>query len=168
MSSGGWKVPEEKRHLFKEPLGQFVSESELRDRNANMTITVGDVVSLTVWRMGIIPALAVYDGRTERREMTEFANLVKDEGLEEVVVTNPAGTVTRDLCDAIRNAFVRRPGLIHVDGEEDLALMPVILEAPEGADIVYGWPGKGMMVLVADRAVKERTGKLWKEMEEFE
>ena len=43
-----------------------------------------------------------------------------------------------------------------------------ILEAPEGADIVYGWPGKGMMVLVADRAVKERTGKLWKEMEEFE
>ena len=71
MSSNGWRVPEEKRHLVKEPFGVLISESELRERNANKTITVGDVVSLTVWRMGIIPDLAIYDGRTERREMTE-------------------------------------------------------------------------------------------------
>ena len=71
MSSGGWRVPEDKRHLFKEPFGVLISESELRERNANKTITVGDVVSLTMWRMGIIPDLAIYDGRTERREMTE-------------------------------------------------------------------------------------------------
>lgn len=168
MSPDGWRVPEEKRHLFKEPFGALISESELGERNANKTITVGDVVSLTVWRMGIIPDLAIYDGRTERREMTEFATLVEEQGLEKEVVINPAGTITRDLCDAIRNAFVRGPGLIRVEGEEDLALMPVILEAPIGADVIYGWPGKGMMVLVIDQTIKEKTKLLWKEMEELE
>jgi uncharacterized protein (UPF0218 family) len=58
--------------------------------------------------------------------------------------------------------------LIRVEGEEDLALMPVILEAPIGADVIYGWPGKGMMVLVIDQAIKEKTKLLWKEMEELE
>ena len=168
MSPDGWRVPEEKRHLFKEPFGALISESELGERNANKTITVGDVVSLTVWRMGIVPDLAIYDGRTERREMTEFATLVEEQGLEKEVVINPAGTITRDLCDAIRNAFVWGPGLIRVEGEEDLALMPVILEAPIGADVIYGWPGKGMMVLVIDQAIKEKTKLLWKEMEELE
>jgi uncharacterized protein (UPF0218 family) len=118
--------------------------------------------------MGIVPDLSIYDGRTERRRMTEFATLVEEHGLETKVVVNPAGTITRALCDAVRNAFIRGPRLIRVEGEEDLALMPVILEAPEGADIIYGWPGKGMMVLVVDQAVKQRTQQLWKEMEESE
>ena len=58
--------------------------------------------------------------------------------------------------------------MIRVEGEEDLALMPCIRHAPEGTDIVYGWPGKGMMVLTTDAAVKDKTERLWKEMEELE
>ena len=100
--------------------------------------------------------------------MTEFATLVKEQGLEEEVVINPAGMVTHALCDAVRNAFDQGPGLIRVEGEEDLALMPVILEAPEGSDVIYGWPGKGMMILVIDQVIKQRTQQLWKEMEESE
>lgn len=166
--SGGWRVPPEKRELFKEPLGTFVTVEDLKKRNANKTITVGDVVSLTMWREGMIPDLAIYDGRTERRDMTEFAVLVEEQGLEKQVVVNPPGTITRDLDDAVRNALVHGPALIRVEGEEDLALMPCILHAPEGTDIVYGWPGKGMMVLTTDAAVKNKTEQLWKEMEELE
>ena len=165
--SGGWRVPEEKRELFKEPLGTFVTIGDLKKRNAKMTITVGDVVSLTVWREGIVPDLAVYDGRTERREMTEFAVLVEERGLPVKVVSNPAGTITREMEDAVKNALTLGPALIRVEGEEDLALMPCIRHAPEGTDIVYGWPGKGMMVLTTDAAVKLKTETLWKEMEEL-
>ena len=95
--SGGWRVPESKRELFKEPLGEFVTVEDLRKRNAEKTITVGDVVSLTMWREGMIPDLAIYDGRTERRDMTEFAVLVEERGLAKKVVSNPAGTITREM-----------------------------------------------------------------------
>ena len=39
----GWRIPEGKRSLFKEPLGSPVDIGDIR--NANMTVTVGDVVS---------------------------------------------------------------------------------------------------------------------------
>lgn len=166
--SGGWRIPSEKRDLFKIPLGTLVTIEDLKKRNAKMTITVGDVVSLTMWREGMVPALAVYDGRTERREMTDFAKLVEERGLEKTVVSNPAGMISRELDDAVKNALDRGTALIRVEGEEDLALMPCILHAPEGTDIVYGWPGKGMMVLATDEAVRNKTEQLWKEMEELE
>lgn len=166
--SGGWRVPEEKRELFKEPLGTFVTVEDLRKRNAKKTITVGDVVSLTMWEEGMIPDLAIYDGRTERRDMTDFARLVEERGLAVKVVSNPAGMITCELDDAVRNALDFGPTLIRVEGEEDLALMPCIRHAPEGTDIVYGWPGKGMMALTTDAAVKDKTERLWKEMEELE
>ncbi len=162
----GWRIPEGKRDLFKEVIGRPVDIEEIR--NANMTVTVGDVVSLTVREAGIVPALAVYDGYTERREMTGFAVLVGRLGLEETVVANPAGTITRELDDAVRNALENGPALIRVEGEEDLALMPVIRHAPDGAMIVYGWPGKGMMAVIDDEAVRSRIETLWKEMEEIE
>ena len=166
--SGGWRVPEGKRELFKEPLGTFVTAEDLRKTNAKMTITVGDVVSLTVWKEGMVPDLSIYDGRTERKDMSDFAVLVEERGLEKRTVSSPAGTITRELDDAVRNALDRGPKLIRVDGEEDLALMPCIRHAPEGTVIVYGWPGKGMMALTTDAAVKDKTERLWKEMEELE
>ena len=39
--------------------------------------------------------------------------------------------------------------------------------APEGTVIVYGWPGKGMMVLTTDAVIKGKIEQLWKEMEEL-
>ena len=156
------------REEFQQPVGRDLSSEELKHYHDKQTITVGDVVSLTMWKEGIIPDLAIYDGRTERRDMTEFAVLVEERGLEKAVVSNPAGTITCELDDAVRNALDFGPALIRVEGEEDLALMPCIRHAPEGTDIVYGWPGKGMMVLTTDAAVKDKTERLWKEMEELE
>jgi uncharacterized protein (UPF0218 family) len=163
----GRRVPEDKRNIFKEPIGSELKESELIKHHDTKMITVGDVVSLTVRNNGIRPILSVYDGYTERREMTEFAALV--EGEEKVSVINPAGTITDELDDAVRNALTTGDtDLIRVEGEEDLALMPCILHAPEGAEIVYGWPGKGMMIVSTDDVTRKRVEELWKMMEDFE
>ena len=163
----GRRVPEDKRDIFKEPIGSELKESELIKHHDTKMITVGDVVSLTVRRNGIRPILSVYDGYTERREMTEFASLVESE--EKEVVVNPAGTITDELDDAVRNALTTgNTDLIRVEGEEDLALMPCILHAPEGADIVYGWPGRGMMIVSTDDVTRKRVEELWKMMEDFE
>ena len=163
----GRRVPEDKREIFKECLGSELKESELNKHKDSKIIAVGDVVSLTMRRNGIRPILSVYDGYTERHEMTEFANLV--EGEEKEVVSNPAGVITDELEDAIRNALTTgKTDLIRVDGEEDLALMPCILYAPEGAAVVYGWPGKGMMIVSTDDVTRKRVEELWKMMEDFE
>uniref|UniRef100_UPI002480868F DUF359 domain-containing protein n=1 Tax=Halorubrum sp. F4 TaxID=2989715 RepID=UPI002480868F len=37
------------------------------------------------------------------------------------------------------------PVTIEVDGEEDLAALPAILATSDGASVVYGQPGEGMV-----------------------
>jgi len=160
-------LPEKDRQMFKEPIGTELYDSDLGAFDAqNTLITVGDVVSLTFRKHGIKPCLSVYDGMTERREMTEFAILAEDEDKDEVV--NPAGTITRQLVESIRGRMEGSGGLIKVDGEEDLALLPVIYLAPLGADVVYGWPGKCMMRITTDEGIRAKIEQLLLRMEEIE
>jgi uncharacterized protein (UPF0218 family) len=163
-------IPEEKRGSFKEPIGSLIDENDLKKINAeNKLITVGDVVSLTVNRNGIVPDVAIYDGMTERREMTEFAAFVENKGWRTDTVTNPAGTITAELVNAVENALSgREKKVIRVIGEEDLATLPCILLAPEGTNVIYGWPGKGMMLVTTDEGIKKRIYELLEQTEEFE
>ena len=169
MEYGSRKVSEKNRELFKEPLGRDLEEKELTviGREPKM-ITVGDVVSLTVVKHGIIPDLSIYDGMTERKEMTEFATLVRNKGWEEKVVRNEAGTITAELFAAIRNALNGKNEIIRVDGEEDLAVLPCILLSPEGTRIIYGWPGKGMKLIVTDDEIRKKAQYLMERTEELE
>ena len=169
MRYGDRKVPEKNRALFKEPLGRDLREEELTviGKKPKM-ITVGDVVSLTAVEQGIIPDLSIYDGHTERKEMTEFAALVIDKGWKEKVVKNAAGTLTSELFDAIENALKGKEEIIRVVGEEDLAVVPCILLAPEGTRIIYGWPGKGMKLIVTDEQIRKKAQYLMEMTEELE
>ncbi|MCL2032784.1 MAG: GTP-dependent dephospho-CoA kinase family protein [Methanomassiliicoccaceae archaeon] len=169
MEAVSRKVPEKNRELFKEPLGRDLKEEELTiiGKTPKM-ITVGDVVSLTVVEHGIIPDLSVYDGMTERKEMTEFAALVKNKGWEETVVKNEAGTITAELITAVKNALNGKKEIIRVEGEEDLAVLPCILLSPEGTNIIYGWPGRGMKLIVTDENVRRKAQRLMEMMEELE
>jgi len=163
------KVPEKNREFFKEPLGRDIKEEELNviDGRSKM-ITVGDVVSLTVMKRGIVPDLSIYDGMTERREMTEFASFVKNKGWEETVVRNEAGTITAELIAAVRNALNGKKEIIRVEGEEDLAVIPCILLSPEGTNIIYGWPGKGMKLIATDENIRKKALRLMEMTEELE
>jgi len=169
MESVSRKIPEKNRDLFKEPLGRDLEEKELTviDKKSKM-ITVGDVVSLTVVKHGIIPDLSVYDGITERREMTDFATLVKNRGWEETVVRNEAGTITAELITAVRNALTGKKEIIRVEGEEDLAVIPCILLSPDGTNIIYGWPGRGMKLIVNDENIRKKVQYLIEKTEELE
>jgi len=163
------KVPDNKREFFKEPLGVDLDENDLSTLNKEQTlITVGDVVSLTVREYGLVPDVTIYDGMTERREMTEFADLVKSKGWKEVVVKNEAGTITAALFEAVKNALQGRKQIIRVEGEEDLATIPCILLSPKGTNIIYGWPGKGMMIIETNDEVIQKAQKLMEMTEELE
>lgn len=158
------------REAFKEPVGRDIDEDELRTLSReHYIITVGDVVSLIVRKNVTVPLLSVYDGYTERHESTGFAELVRNEGLAETVVRNPAGEITPELADAVENALAGRSvQIIRVEGEEDLALLPCVLYAPEGSIAVYGWPGRGMKAVGTDGPERTRIRHLYDMMEESE
>lgn len=169
MGVKGRRLPFVRREEFKQPFGTQIDEHILQYIDAeNILITVGDVVSLAARKNGVTPDLSIYDGMTERRAMTEFAELVRDAGEEEVVVENPAGEITCGMFDAVRNALAGKTKLIRVIGEEDLAVLPCMLLAPEGTRIIYGLPGIGMTMVTTTNDIRERAEELWNQMEEFE
>lgn len=169
MGAKGRRLPLFRREEFKQPFGKPITEDVLQYIDAQkLLITVGDVVSLTVRNHGIVQDLAIYDGSTERRTMTEFADLVRRTGETEETAENPAGTVTCLLFKAIENALNGKTKLIRVVGEEDLAVLPCMILAPDGTNIIYGDPGKGMRMITTSSATKEKAEGLWNQMEEFE
>lgn len=163
----GRRIPEGKKEIFKEIIGRELKDSDLSHHDDKKIITVGDMVSLTAKEKGMHPLLSIYDGYTERHVMTKFASLVKEE--KKIVVKNPAGVITNDLDNAIKNSLKNGDtNLIYIEGEEDLAFIPCVLHSPSDVEVVYGCPGKGMMIVSADIATKKKVEKLWKQMEEFE
>jgi len=157
-------LPESERASFKVPLGREMPDRELDSiEDETVYLTVGDVVSLAFRKSGVRPRLSVYDGFTERREMTGFARIVADEPKETVV--NPAGTITAAMADAVRRGIQGDFALLRIEGEEDLALLPCILYAPVGSRVVYGMPGRCMMVVEVDDSMKDRASRLLSRME---
>jgi len=146
-------LPEEHRKLFKEPFGElFSSISDLLPRlTGKVVYAVGDVVTHNLHARGITPAIAVIDGYSMRARCDRLP-AVKGECIR---VKNPAGTLTEDLIDALEYAVIHPPATIVVEGEEDLAVIPLVIAAPEGSIVLYGQPGKGVVFRTIDAGAKE-------------
>jgi uncharacterized protein (UPF0218 family) len=170
------ELQQELRSELKEPMGPLCTETEeLLAEAAAPLLTVGDVVTYHVLEGGRVPDVALVDERTERTAVDSEIS----EGItgfdRRVSVSNSQATLTAELLTGLREA-VDRAGeettLIDVDGEEDLATLPAIVVAPEGASVVYGQPGEGMVHVTVDRPAVDRarellsrmdgdTGRLW-------
>jgi len=146
-------LPEEHRKLFKEPFGELhQSIEEIIPLISSGTVyAVGDVVTHNLQRNGITPAIAVIDGQTMRSPCNRMPAL---QG-ECINVKNPAGTITDELIHALTYAVLHPPVTINVDGEEDLAVIPLILAAPLGAIVLYGQPHKGVVMRTVNREAQQ-------------
>ena len=118
-------------------------------------VAIGDVVSETLWSNGIIPRISIYDGKTKRKEYTEFKSRIDSLPSEDVIhitAVNPHSTICDDMAYAIlyateRSLFDKRPIVIEVDGEEDLAVVQAMRYSPNGRFIVFGQPNVGMRMI---------------------
>ena len=129
--------------------------SSLDDKSA--IIAVGDVTVLSLEESGLIPRIAVIDGRTKRQEWSP-ASRINLSASHRFQAVNPAGTLTRSMYEACRDAMGwNGPTVIDVEGEEDLSPILLILLCPLGAVIMYGQPGEGIVVRRVDLAAKYRA-----------
>ena len=154
---------EEQREELRKPLGKVVKEIKKEELHG-MIISVGDAVTMWLDEHEIKPDISIIDYKIERKrhgKKFENGNVIR--------VKNPAGKITRQLWEAIRKAYEMKEKVrIEVDGEEDLAALPAILMAPAGANVIYGLPSHGMVVVKVGEKEKEVVKKFIEEMERDE
>jgi uncharacterized protein (UPF0218 family) len=113
------------------------------------------MTTATIHGLGRTIQLAVVDYQTKR---------VRDEGWEEATaivgevtweVVNEAATITTSMYNAVLEAWSSGPTVkLVVTGEEDLAALPAILHAPEGATVIYGIPDMGLCLVHVDEGAR--------------
>lgn len=160
-------LPDELRAAFKDPLGPVYTDTNRLDTELGKSvIAVGDVVTRHLAQIGTRPDLAVIDWITERETLPEADQPDLDGYDAQIEVENPAATLTENLLNALRMGVEQdEKTVIVVDGEEDLATLPALVVAPDGASVVYGQPGEGMVHVRIDSETKEQGYELLSRMD---
>ena len=160
-------LPEELRAAFKEPLGPLYTDADdLLADAGDPLVAVGDIVTYHLERADRRPDVALIDGRTKRERVDEEVRETVDARADRLAATNPAGVLTADLLSALTEALDRDgPTTIVVDGEEDLAALPAVLAAPEGATVVYGQPDQGMVAVAVTAETRAEFRDLLERMD---
>jgi cytidyltransferase-like protein len=127
-------------------------------------VAVGDVTVQALLEADWVPHVGLIDGMTKREvwdgEIDESAFAGK------IGCDNPAGQLTPTLLECLDLALEFTfsgeggPVLIEVEGEEDLAPILVHLLAPLGTAVLYGQPGKGVVLRITDEAAKAQCRAL--------
>ncbi len=151
-------LPPGKRHFFKIPFGTLhTGIAEILPLIAGRTVyTVGDIVTENLIEAGITPALAIIDGHSMRSPTNRPPPLFS----KRFYARNPPGTLTMELLEALSEAVKEPEALIIVEGEEDLAVIPLVIAAPDGVIILYGQPGEGVVLNEVDERAKEKAAEM--------
>jgi len=139
------------RQILKKPFGKVYKKVEdMPLSNQHPIITVGDSATQQLMNFWIPPLLSIIDYKIKRKK----TDLDYD---PTTTVVSPPGRITDDLWHAVRDI---KSGVIAVDGEEDLAVIPALLLSKNGTQIIYGQPDEGIVLLEVNDENKEKIGKL--------
>jgi len=165
--------------LLKDPFGKLYHgpeedptlalKSALGELNGREPIvSVGDVTTWGLLKIGTTPDIAIVDGMTKRSPWSLADEIDRTRFDEVTEVRNPAGSITSDLfraCDiAVSHLRSGRSSIVIVDGEEDLAPIPLHLMLPLGTIVLYGQPNKGVVARVTDLLAKENCRSIVSQM----
>ena len=129
--------------------------------------TIGDICTIKIIQEIRIPDLIIVDFKTKRNIPLEKENIdkIKNISCTEIKIVNKAGTISNELYEAIKTSIKsERQTKIIVEGEEDLATLPVISNCKIGAKVIYGIPDKGMVVVDVNQQTKERANNFLEKM----
>ncbi len=166
--AGQYRLPEEMRAELAKPLGRLFKPADISAQSfldaldkSSFVVTVGDRVTETVARLGRTPDVQIVDS-LENRKPRQLPDVSFVTGFQ---VKNPPGGISPAAVDIIRLAMeAEKPARLLVDGEEDLLAIPAIILAPDGTSLFYGQPGKGIVLVKADAAAKQRSRALLSRM----
>ncbi len=190
------RIPQDKRHLFTEPLDILIAgtreetilqvENIFKDNiksgmNINFYI-VGDIVAndfLSNQFLKKFIKICIIDEKTQRAHI----NLEFEEFFEQTLeLRNPEGTINKDSWKLLRDVVKseKRTLIKITEGEEDLLILPLVLELPLLKEIknfcFYGQPPvtdsnfiipEGIVIVDVDKNIQEKVNNVISIMEKF-
>jgi|WetSurMetagenome_2_1015567.scaffolds.fasta_scaffold01269_7 cytidyltransferase-like protein len=153
------------REEFQKPFGKLFSNTEnLFENNNHLVITVGDITTKNFNEKSLDQKISVIDFKVAREKKFSEISEIGFTGSENILkVDNSAGYITSDLFKILAkiiNSDSQGRVILQVNGEEDLAVLPLILLSPLNTIIYYGQPGKGMMGIIVSEASKNKAYSL--------
>jgi uncharacterized protein (UPF0218 family) len=134
----------------------------VNDKKPEKLIAVGDEVSRNIIRKGIPLDVAIVDDKVMRKPIAP----VRFQMESTYRVNNPSGTLADASWQVIREAIEGGGrAKVLVEGEEDLLTLVAVLSAPESSMVVYGQPGKGMVVIDVTEDSKRKVCKIVERMD---
>ena len=171
MAKIKFTLTEELRDELKKPLGPIVSNDQIYNflKNEKYIVSIGDLVTYTILNYNIYPIFCIVDYKTKRNNCRDdLIKTIKSYGDKIININNPAGCITEDLWDSIRESYNdmgKNNIRIEVEGEEDLATLPSIYLSPNrDVTIIYGMPDKGVVIVKTNELNKLKVKKILDKM----
>jgi hypothetical protein len=123
-------------------------------------ISVGDMVSESMIKHGILPQVLVVDNRIMRKPITPIHADVN----QTLYVKNPPGMLTDETWAVMLKAIQSKQTRVLVDGEEDLLTLVAVSYAPENSFVIYGQPHQGIVVIKVTKENREKMRRIVESM----
>lgn len=135
-------LPESLRSALQKPWGEVFKEIPV-GLDGEKTVVVGDATAEIFNKQKINQFLSIVDFLIHREKKFQKLPELGFDGEVVQTVTNPHAVLTPELFKAVRLAFDKKDRtVILIEGEDDLAVLPVLLAAPLGFSIFYGQPAR--------------------------
>ncbi len=160
-SGSEFVVGDELRSLIAKSNGELCSPVDFSGKySGSRVIAVGDVTTQVLHDSGIVPFMEVVDLKTKRGSGDSFKSVPGSHR-----ITNEAATLSHDLFLLIEKLLKGEGGRIEVEGEEDLAVIPIIFYSDKNTVVAYGIPDVGMACIQVSLEVKQLVNDLIERME---
>jgi len=170
-------LPEGMRTELSKPLGLLLTEEptkqllkKIEEEKPPLVVMIGDYCTQDVIDHEYIPDFAIIDGKNLRKPFPEViipnAKIIKAKNPPAVISKESWVQISKIISDILANKASKSnlPIILSISGEEDLLVLPVVLEAPEGAFIIYGQPHEGIVLINVTANVKFKFRELIERM----
>ncbi len=149
----------------KKPFGKlYLDFSSLQTAmlpQKNNIVTVGDTATHLFLEHEFPIKFGVFDNLEQRRPVIHSLHkYIKHNNL--IHTHNEPGKISQNLTQALVHAMENN-SYVEVDGEEDLAVIPLTLLLPLGGVIIYGQPNEGLVMVEITEEKKEWVKRLLSE-----
>lgn len=156
-------LPAKLREVLHQPFHTLMTGPIPRELVADPSrvVTVGDATTKRFNQEEIGQNLSIIDFSVERKSLFHTIKDLGFSGDEEILdSTNAAGQIDPPVWEVLQKAIEeskRNKIVVHVTGEEDLLVIPLVLLLPLGWRIFYGQPKEGVVYVPVTEEVKKKV-----------